>query len=172
MRNSVSKMVALVPAVLTSACVVFAQSEDNATKSDAAASDGIVITSTRLAYDYGKKYVVFDENVKVVDSNLVIHADRVTAVFRDDDTVERITAIGSVRMEQDEMVASCSTARCDVARGIVVLTGDASIKRGEEMLKGRKITLLRDTNKLLCEGDGYLRIKPGKTPGRSLKLSD
>lgn len=119
-----------------------------------------VITSDRLTFDYGKKYGIFEDNVRVSDGEVTIAADRMEVFFADNDDVKTIVAAGSVRMTQLDRVATCSTAVCDVAEGTIVLTGKAEIRRAAEVMRGDRIRITRDPGYVECE-PAYLRFQSG-----------
>ena len=64
------------------------------------AGDLTVISSDRLEYDAPKLRAVFERNVVVSDPSLKLKADRLTVVFKEDNTVQMIVAEGQVVLSQ------------------------------------------------------------------------
>lgn len=123
------------------------------------------ITSRHLDFDYPKRTAVFDGDVVVTDPRVVIKADSITAVFSTNNQPETITAVGNVRIEQDERVALSSRATYSVKSGLLVLTGKPRVIRGVDVLTGSRIIFSRDDDKVTCE-DAKLTLIPGEaSPG-------
>lgn len=127
----------------------------------AAGGPETVITSRRLDFDYPRKTAVFEGDVVVTDERVVIKADQMTAVFSAGNQPEMITAVGNVRIEQEDRVATCDRATYSVKSGLLVLTGRPVVKRGAEIMSGSRIIFSRDDDKVKCE-DAVLRIAPGQ----------
>ena len=133
---------------------------------DAAASEAVetnmtVITARHLDFDYPKRTAVFDGDVVVTDPRVTIKADSMTSLFTTNNQPETITAVGNVRIEQQDNRASYS-----VKSGLLVLTGKPRVVRGTDVLSGSRIIFSRDDDKITCE-DGKLTVLPGKG-GQSL----
>lgn len=130
----------------------------------AATNQSTVITADRLTFDYEKRYGVLEDNVHVVGREMSIDADTIVIRFREDNQITNIVATGNVSIKQGGGVATCSTARCDVVRGEMILTGNPALTRGEEMMKGEKITILREP------GKKSVRVKCVGAPGSPTTL--
>ena len=111
----------------------------------------VVITAKRLNFDYQKKYAVFEEDVVVVDPQVRIEADKLTVVFDDEEKPESATAVGRVKITREDKIATCDRAVYDVKGGRLVLNGNAMLRRGQDVIVGKTITVLRDENKVICE---------------------
>ncbi len=120
-----------------------------------------VITSRRLDFDYPKRTAVFEGDVVVSDARVTIKADQMTALFSEGNQPEMITAVGNVRIEQEDRVATCERATYSVKSGLLVLTGRPMVRRGAEVMSGSRIIFSRDDDKVKCE-DAVLRIAPGQ----------
>lgn len=120
-----------------------------------------VITSRRLDFDYPKRTAVFEGDVVVSDARVTIKADQMTALFSEGNQPEMITAVGNVRIEQEDRVATCERATYSVKSGLLVLTGHPVVRRGAEVMSGSRIIFSRDDDKVKCE-DAVLRIAPGQ----------
>jgi lipopolysaccharide transport protein LptA len=129
-----------------------------------AGTNSTVITSKRLDFDYPKRVAVFEGDVVVVDAQVRIEADTITAVFDAANAPETITATGNVRIIQTDRVAVCARAVYSMKSGLLVLTGKPRISRGNDLLEGSRIVFKRDEDKVTCD-DAVLRILPGQGMG-------
>lgn len=130
------------------------------------AGDLTVISSDRLEYDAPKLRAVFERNVVVSDPSLKLKADRLTVVFKEDNTVQMIVAEGQVVLSQADKRAWAEHVTYDVLSGEIIMEGDPRIMRGRDMLMGKKITFWRDQNRMLCEPQARLIIYPEKRTGK------
>ena len=138
-------------------------------------SNTTVITSDQLAFDYEARRGLFEKNVKVRNSSINMDADKIVILFSDENTLTNMVATGSVRITQTDRVATCATAVCSVVEGRMVLSGSPEIKRGEEVIRGEVITIVRDaakrTFKVTCGTNAYFKLGPG-AKFDDLKLSE
>lgn len=118
----------------------------------AAAAPGAqtVITSKRFEYATAKGEAVFEENVVVTDPRLSLKADKLWVFFDEDQQVRTIKATGqAIEVKQAERTAGGKNLVYDVKLGRLVLTDSAWVKQGENMLKGDRIELWRDEEKVV-----------------------
>lgn len=106
-----------------------------------------VITADRLTFDYENGYGNLEDNVHVVGPEMAIDADRIVLKFRENNQITNMVATGNVTIKQGDGFATCSTARCDVAIGLLILTGSPVLHRGQEVMKGDMITIRREPGK-------------------------
>ncbi len=144
--------------VIAGACLIFAAAP-RCGQAAAAETNKTVITAKTLDFDYQKRTAVFQGDVVVVDPAVRITADTMTVVFDENNAPETITAIGRVRIEQPDRIATCSRAAYSVRSGLMVLTGKPMVRRGSDVLTGTRIIFSRDDNRVSCEG-ATLRILP------------
>jgi len=128
------------------------------------ATNRTVITSERLDFDYQRLFAEFSGNVVVQTPQLEIKSDKLTVLFRKDNTLKSLTAVGNVRIEQGDKKATCRMAVYTAVTREIVLTGDASIERGADLLVGDIITFWIGEERVTCV-PGYLRIVPGEFGG-------
>lgn len=121
------------------------------TEAAAANTNTTTITSRRMNYDAQKRTAVFDGDVVVIDPQVKISADNITATFATNNQPETITAVGNVRIEQTNRVAVCGTATYSVTSGKLVLLGKPKISRGAEVLMGSRIVFNRDSDEMICD---------------------
>ena len=126
-----------------------------------------VITSRHLDFDYPKRTAVFDGDVVVTDPRVTIKADSMTSLFTTNNQPESITAVGNVRIEQENRLALCNRATYSVKSGLLVLTGKPRVARGTDVLSGSRIIFSRDDDKVICD-DAKLTVLAGKGGSQSL----
>lgn len=151
---SARRMVLMMAAALAATGVMAADPE-------VAPTNQTVITSTRLDYDNARRTAVFEGNVVVTDARVTIKADQITALFNADNQPEMITAVGNVRIDQEDRQATCERASYSLKSGLLVLTGRPVVKRGTEVMSGSRIIFSRDDDKIKCE-DAVLRFTSGQ----------
>lgn len=147
------------------ACACTALAADAA--AEAVETNMTVITSRHLDFDYPKRVAVFDGDVVVTDPRVTIKSDSMTSVFTTNNQPETITAVGNVRIEQENRLALCNRATYSVKSGLLVLTGKPRVTRGTDVLSGSRIIFSRDDDKVTCE-DAKLTVLPGKGGSQSL----
>ncbi len=110
------------------------------------------ITAGRLTFDYEKMQALFEERVVVLDASMRLESDKLWVIM--DQTSQQITsakAVGSVKITEKERVATGDQAEYNAREGKLVLTGNAMVQRGREVLQGTKITFWRGDNRIECE---------------------
>lgn len=122
------------------------------------------IASKRLDFDYSKHTAVFDGDVVVTDPRVRIMADQITALFNTNNQPDMITAVGNVRIEQENRNAVCDRAVYSLRSGLLVLTGKPKVLQAGNILSGSRIIFSRNDDKVKCE-DSTLRIVPGQGGG-------
>jgi lipopolysaccharide transport protein LptA len=127
-------------------------------------TNSTLIVSRRLDFDYSKHMAVFDGDVVVTDPRVKISADQITALFSTNNQPEMITAVGNVRIEQENRQALCERAVYSLRSGLLVLTGKPKVVQEGNVLTGSRIIFSRDDDKVKCE-DSTLRIVPGQGGG-------
>jgi len=151
--------------LMAAAVVMMAAAGWAGDKSGAADSTNeTVITSRQLDFDYPKRTAVFEGDVVVTDVRVVIKSDQMTALFSTNNQPEMITAVGNVTIDQEDRKATCERATYSVKSGLLVLTGNPVVRRGQEVMSGSRIIFSRDDDKVKCE-NAVLRITPKQGGG-------
>ena len=141
------------------ACMGGAFAFGQAAKSASATEDLTVITSDKLTFDYKKHYALFEDNVVVVDPQMKLMSSRMTVTFNDSNKVENIRAEGKVVIVQEDKTANSDLAIYNVGTGEIVLTGHPTVTRGQDVLRGEKITFWRDENRMRVEKGATLFLQ-------------
>ena len=124
--------------------------------------DPIRITADKLVTDNAKRSAQFSGNVKAVQGNTVITADRLSIFYTSaggsspaapGSNIERLKAEGNVRIEFDNKVAVSNQAVYIIAERKLVLSGPGSkVVSGQDEISGSKITFFRDDGRVKMEG--------------------
>jgi lipopolysaccharide export system protein LptA len=109
-----------------------------------------VITANRLEYDYAESAILFEENVKVVDPEFTMTADRVIVLMEGTNTLKQVRCLGNVVLVSGDRSARCAEAIFTKATGQIVLTGEAVLQRAKDQIWGRKITIWVDDERMEC----------------------
>jgi len=135
-------------------------------------SQPIDITSDRVETYSKENLIIFKGNVTARQKDIVIYADSLEAVIIEGGKgIERVTAGGSVKIQQGLRVANCQKAVFYNIDQKVVLTGDPKVWEGNDMVSGDEIVF--DIEQDLMEvkggpgGQGKAKVHPG---GESKKL--
>ncbi|MEM7393375.1 MAG: LptA/OstA family protein [Verrucomicrobiota bacterium] len=120
------------------------------------------IKSDKMTFNYDEHYAFFERNVVVTDPQIKIKCDQMTVKTDDKNRIAQVIAIGNVFIEQGDKIALSGHALYDVKEGKIVLTKNPSVRQGEDVLRGRKITFYRDSNRIISEGGASSSFQPGK----------
>ncbi|MCJ8502177.1 lipopolysaccharide transport periplasmic protein LptA [Desulfatitalea alkaliphila] len=134
-----------------------------------ATDEPIEITADRLISDSTARTAEFVGNVRAVQGQTVIDADRLKIHYResgggqegvDTESVESIEATGRVRITIDNRVAVSDKAVYTTIDKKLVLTGPESrITSGKDTISGSRITFFRETGQLEIVGDDGNQVK-------------
>jgi lipopolysaccharide export system protein LptA len=110
------------------------------------------ITAGHLNFDYERMQALFEDKVVVKDPSMILESDKLWVVM--DQASQQITsakATGGVKITEKDRVATGDQAEYNAREGKLVLTGNAVVQRGLEVLRGTKITFWRGDNRIECE---------------------
>jgi len=123
-----------------------------------------------MTFDYKRYIAVFEEDVVAIDPEVDIRSDKLTVLFNNTNSVKSVTAVGNVRMRQDNKMATCRKAVYIVETGKIVLLGEATLRRGRDSVTGDEITFWIDEDRITCI-PGRLIIFPEEGERDGEKLS-
>jgi lipopolysaccharide export system protein LptA len=127
---------------------------------DIAPRGPIDITAARLDVDEQSGKAVFSGQVVVKQGDMTVYAEKIV-VYRagTSEQIEKIEASGGVRVVQLDRVGTAQTASFFQQEEKLVLSGDARIQQGANLVSGDEIILfLRDNRSLVKSGeDGRVR---------------
>lgn len=140
------------------------------------------ISADSMDIDISKNLAVFTGNVLIDDPQLVINCHKMEIVLDQGEggdikskTISKIVCKGDVVIirklpdaevkEKGAQKAIAGEAEYEVKTGKVTLSEKPMLMRGDDSLKGRKITFWRDSNRLMVEGGGDLELRSGAGSG-------
>jgi len=129
----------------------------------------IEITADRLISDTQNSQARFEGNVKAVQGDTTIEADRLQIHYKSDgapqgsagaDALSKITASGNVRIKFDNRLAVTDEAVYITDQRILTLTGSpARVTSGEDRVSGTVIKFYRDSGRIEVQGGGGKQVE-------------
>jgi lipopolysaccharide export system protein LptA len=135
------------------------------------ASQPIEITADRLVSHGDQNYAEFIGNVEAAQGNFSIRSDTLKITYQrsagagskgatDADSIEKIEAIGRVKIKSDNRRAETDRAEYRVQDEVIELIGENSfLTDGKNTLTGSKITWHRKTGEITVAGSDQKRVK-------------
>ena len=107
-----------------------------------------------MEYDYVQRTIVFEENVKVVDEEYTLTADRLIVFLEGTNDVNQIHAIGHVIIVSGDRTGRCPKAVYTKKTGEIVMSGpnDTAVQltSKDDQIWGRQITIWVDDQRMEC----------------------
>lgn len=135
------------------------------------ASQPIEITADRLVSHGDQNYAEFIGNVEAAQGNFSIRSDTLKITYQrsagadskgttDADSIEKIEAIGRVKIKSDNRRAETDRAEYRMQDDVIELIGENSfLTDGKNTLTGSKITWHRKTGEITVAGSDQKRVK-------------
>ena len=135
------------------------------------------VTSERLQVDYANNLGTFQGNVLVVDSRMMLRADKMVVFFgggvatnATSGSIQKIIAEGGVVITTpDKRKATGENAVYTAEDGKTVLTGNPQVENGQGTVTGKKITFWQNDQRMDVESDTHLVIFPDAHPEANKK---
>lgn len=132
----------------------------------------IRIEADRLDAQNEKRMVVFTGNVIATQEEMVIKADRMTIYYKKEATggaaaardplrggdLDRIEAKGRVSIQMEERTGTGDEAVFSQDAQQIVLSGNATLREGLNLVKGERVTFLMGENRGIVEGGAKGRV--------------
>lgn len=123
----------------------------------------------------GRRRLVFNRNVKVVQGAVTLTSNRLEAFYpANASQPERLVAQGNVRLVQRRAGEKPQSAHCDQAtydrsRDRLICSGNAELREGEDRVRGREIEFDLAKETVTVKGGASVLIHPEKSsaPGES-----
>lgn len=118
----------------------------------------IDINSNKMEVENAKNLITFIDDVVVKRDDVTLYCAKLYVYYREDENkkkdVDYIIAEGNVKIIHGLRTATGNEARFYKDKDIIVLTGNpATVKEGENVINGNKITLYLNENKSVIEGN-------------------
>lgn len=123
----------------------------------------VEVTADTLSVDQENGKAVFSGNVRAIQGDMKLSAERVLVVYSDDRTrIARLEASGGVTIVSGTDAAEARTADYDIDAGQIVMRGDVILVQGENVMNAQNMTV--DLNTGAARMDGRVRtiMNPGK----------
>lgn len=118
------------------------------------------VTSDRLEFDYKDYMALFEGHVTIVDPQFTMKADKMLIHFENTNDVSRVDAVGSVSMVSLDRKATCGRATYTRSNGAIVLSENPVVQKGENTLRGEKITIWIGDSRVIVENGVNLTGSP------------
>jgi len=118
---------------------------------------GLEVSSKLASWDMKAGSVVFEGEVQAVRGEISLSCQSLQVSFSDPETLEHAVAEGDVLVRQAgrdgaaDRVARGERATLDVSSGRLELTGDPQVQEGGRHMRGERIVLFLDDERLECE---------------------
>lgn len=156
-------------------------SGDGANQVDNIAHDSarpVDITADSLDVDDKRGVFVFRGDVMAKQDNATIYSDQLDVHYTHNTTeesedavdktrsrnIEKIVALGSVRIVQEGRTATGERAEYVYADGSVILTGSPTVVQGDNTIAGKKITVYLNDQRSIVEGGARERVQATFVP--------
>lgn len=118
----------------------------------------VTVTADRLEADNKKNIVVFKGDV-VAEEDFLLCSDELYISYGQGQRLDKLVATGSVRIYQENKESSSDKAVYDRAARTVVLTGNPVVRQCTDTVRGDKITVYIDEDRVVVESQGGGRVK-------------
>ncbi|MDX2481420.1 MAG: lipopolysaccharide transport periplasmic protein LptA [Desulfuromusa sp.] len=120
----------------------------------------IEITAQQLEVLQQQRQSIFTGNVVAKQGEMTLYAEKLIVVFqKNQDQVERLDAIGGVRVLQLDRIATGEKAVFHREEEVLVLIGNAEVTQGKNKISGEEITLYIKENRTLVKSSEKQRVK-------------
>lgn len=131
----------------------------------------IQIVADKLITNNAEKYAEFIGDVRASQGNFTITSEHLRIYYKDDldnlknqtgsqELINRIVASGNVKISSDKYTAETEQAEYNLDNAVLVLKGENStIKSGNNLITGSKITVHRKDGQIIVERSAEKRVK-------------
>ncbi len=140
-------------------------------------NEKIQISSDSLTIEHESRYADLIGNVKVTQGDAEIKADSIRIYYKEglkeeikpaqgEDAIEKIVAKGNVKIRFENRVAVTEEAVYITKTKVLMLIGDNSkVTSGNDSISGARITVYRDSNRIMIESSKAQRVEAVFYPG-------
>ncbi len=140
-------------------------------------NEKILITADSLTIEHDSRYADLVGKVKVTQGDAEIKADNIRIYYKEgvggeikpaqgEDAIEKIVAKGNVKIRYENKVAVTEEAVYITKTKVLMLIGDNSkFTSGNDSISGARITVYRDSNRIMIESSKAQRVEAVFYPG-------
>lgn len=130
----------------------------------------IEITAQQLEVLQQQRQSIFTGDVVAKQGEMTLSAEKLIVFLQQDqDQIERLEAIGGVRVVQFDRIATAEKAVFYQLEERLVLSGNAEVTQGQNKISGDEITLYLKENRSLVQSSKNGRVKAVITPEKKQK---
>ena len=131
----------------------------------------IQVVADKLITNNAEKYAEFVGDVRTRQGNFTITSEHLRIYYKDNldnlqnqtgsqELIQRIVASGHVKISSDKYIAEAERVEYDLDSAVLVLEGEnTTIKNGNNIITGSKITVNRQDGQIIVEGSAEKRVK-------------
>ncbi|RJQ76484.1 MAG: lipopolysaccharide transport periplasmic protein LptA [Desulfobacteraceae bacterium] len=128
----------------------------------------IHIEADRMESDPGRDCLLFSGHVHAKQADLVIDGEEMTVFYAGEEKgkknaadrqIRKIVATGNVKITKAAWVATGDAMEYVAAEGSVLLTGDAKVWQGDNLVEGQRIAVDLEEGKTVVERGDAARVK-------------
>jgi lipopolysaccharide export system protein LptA len=150
--------------------LVFAEDQPKE-KDENQMGEQIQIVADKLITHNKEKYAEFIGDVQARQGDFTINSEHLRIYYKDNlaslknqtgsqELIKRIVASGNVKISSDQYIAESELVEYDLESTVLVLKGENStIKNGNNVITGSKITVYRKDEKIMVERSTEKRVK-------------
>lgn len=154
----VSRWLLLLFFCLSCSCVSAVSAAD--TKMGLDRNQPLEITAQQLEVLQQQRQSIFTGDVVAKQGDMTLYADKlIVFLHKDQDQIERLDAIGGVRVVQLDRIATAEKAVFHQVEEVLVLSGNAEVVQGKNKVSGDEITLYIKENRTLIKSSKKSRVK-------------
>ena len=118
-----------------------------------------MLTSESMVFDYERRFVRMEQDVKVVDDRGILEAESLMGRFSEENEVEIIEAHKGVKITSEGRQAVADNASYAFASGAVELSGNAQVSAEGNRLSAERIRFwIKGNRRMVCEPNALLEI--------------
>ena len=118
--------------------------QQKAEESPEKVDDELIITSKHLDYDYDQNRAVFNRDVKAINGDTVLNAEKMTCFFSDDNQPYLVICENKVVINRGAHQAKANKATYKIDDKQIILRNLPELFDGKNIIKGRVITFFED----------------------------
>jgi lipopolysaccharide export system protein LptA len=123
----------------------------------------VVITSSTLSADSANNIAVFEGSVVASTDDLTLHSDRMTVFYSADGDIEKIDALGNIKLVRGERVLTSKKATYLAKEARITFTGEPMAVEGPNIITGSKIIyLVNEDRSIVHDSKVYIDQDKGR----------